>query len=177
MKKIINVGLFAMATFICSQSIAQVSSAGRPSLSIGAEVGMPTGDFNASHDIGLGGSLKALFPLFDGGALTLSGGYISFSGDEIGNTGVKRQALNFLPFKAGLRYNLTPGGVYLEPQLGYTSINTSNSNTSATGGFTYAANLGVMLQAIDLSVRYEGVSRDGFTWPYLGLRAGYNFKL
>jgi outer membrane autotransporter protein len=82
-----------------------------------------------------------------------------------------------MPFKAGLRYNLSSGGVYLEPQLGYTSISSKNSNNSNTGGFTYAAALGTMLQAIDLSVRYEGVSRNGTTLPFIGIRGAYNFRL
>ena len=175
MKKIINVSMTAIAILLCSQSIGQVSTAGRPSLSLGAEVGIPSGNLNTTQKLGLGGSLKALFPLFEGGALTVSAGYVSFSGDETGS--FKYPALNFIPFKAGLRYNLTPGGVYLEPQLGYTSIATQNSNTSATGGFTYAGNLGVLLQALDLSVRYEAVSRNGHTLPFLGLRGAYNFKL
>jgi hypothetical protein len=158
---------------VCSQSFAQVSTAGRTTLSLGAEVGIPVGDLNVSQNTGLGGSLKAIFPIFDGGALTISGGYIGFSRDE--NTIFP--ALNFMPFKAGLRYNLSPGGVYLEPQLGYTSISSKNSNNSNSGGFTYAAALGTMLQAIDLSVRYEGVSRNGTTLPFIGIRGAYNFKL
>ena len=176
MKKIINLGVVALATFISSHSFAQVSTAGRPSLSLGAEVGIPSGDFNRTAKLGLGGSLKALFPVFEGGALTLSAGYINFSGDEIGNTGVKHAAANLIPFKAGLRYNLSPGGVYLEPQLGYTSISYDGPG-SGTGGFTYAANLGVMLQAIDLSIRYEGISREGLKLPFVGIRGAYNFRL
>jgi hypothetical protein len=175
MKKIINVSMIALAIFFSNQSIAQVSTAGRPVLSLGAEVGIPTGDLNKSQKIGIGGSLKALFPIFEGGAFTLSAGYISFSGDE--GTGFKFPALNFIPFKAGLRYNLSPGGVYLEPQLGYTSVATANSNTSATGGFTYGGALGVLVQALDLSVRYEAVSRNNTTLPFIGLRGAYNFKL
>jgi hypothetical protein len=173
MKKIINSTLVVLAIMICSQSVAQVTSAGRPSLSLGAEVGVPVGDLNTSQNTGLGGSLKAIFPLFQGGALTLSGGYLGFSRDE----STIFPALNFMPFKAGLRYNLSPGGVYLEPQLGYTSISSKNSNNSNTGGFTYAAALGTMLQAIDLSIRYEGVSRNGTTLPFIGIRGAYNFRL
>jgi hypothetical protein len=158
---------------MCSQSIAQVSSAGRPSLSLGAEVGIPVGDLNKSQNTGFGGSLKGIFPLFEGGALTLSAGYIGFSKDERSIA----PALNFIPLKAGLRYNLSPGGVYLEPQLGYTSTSAKNSNIPNSGGFTYAAALGTMVQALDLSVRYEGVSRNGTTLPFIGVRGAYNFKL
>lgn len=175
MKKIISSGFVILFTLISLHAAAQVTTAGRTTLSLGAEVGIPAGDLNESQKIGLGGSLKALFPLFQGGALTLSAGYISFSGDETGS--FKYPALNFIPFKAGLRYNISPGGLYLEPQLGYTSIGTANSNTKATGGFTYAAALGTMLQAIDLSLRYEGVSRNGTTLPFIGVRGAYNFRL
>jgi hypothetical protein len=79
----------------------------------------------------------------------------------------------------GLRYQIKPSSIYLEPQLGYTSVATAHSNTSGHGGFTYAANAGVMLNAIDVSVRYEAVSKDRNSdyRPFVGLRAAYNFKL
>lgn len=175
MKNKIVVSLVAIASFICSQAIAQ-----RPSLSIGAELGIPVGDLNNTQKLGVGGSAKLAFPIFEGGAFTVSGGYIAFSGDEntlTNGTIIKRPALNFIPLKAGLKYMVSKN-VYMEPQLGYTSINTKSDNTSASGGFTYAYNLGYMLSpTIDISTRYEGVSRKNNNLNHVGLRLAYNFGL
>ncbi len=177
MKNKIVVSLVVLSVFVCTQTMAQ----GRPSLSVGAELGIPVGDLDKTQKIGVGGSLKAAFPIFEGGAFTLSGGYIAFSGDEnttSNGTIIKRPALNFIPIKAGLRYMLTPAGFYMEPQLGYTSINTKSENTSATGGFTYAYNIGYMLnRQIDISTRYEGVSRKNSNLNHIGFRLAYNFGL
>lgn len=178
MKKIIfgSFALFCLMT--ATQTNAQ--SKGRPTLGVGFEVGVPAGDLNATQKIGIGGTAKLALPVAAGTAITLTSGYISFSGDEytIAGATIKRPAMNFIPIKVGVRYQFVPNGFYLEPQLGYTSIGTSNSNTSATGGFTYAANAGFLINnQWDLSARYEAVSRKGNNLPFLGFRLGYNFSL
>lgn len=170
MKKI----LFCMLIAGMAVSVAQ-AQVGRPSLGIGLEVGVPTGDLDLSQKIGIGGSADFDFNVGAGTALTLSAGYISFSGDEIANN-VKLPAVNFIPIKAGVRYFVVPSLIYLEPQLGYTSISTPNSS-SATGGFTYAAKAGVRFSGFDVSARYEGVSRNNENLNFIGLRLGYNFSL
>ncbi len=164
--------LIAFAAMTTSYSYAQ-----RPTLGLGFEVGVPAGDLNNTQKIGVGGSANVAFPVGGGTALTLSAGYLSYSGDEIGST--KLPALNFIPFKAGVRHQFTPYGFYLEPQLGYTSINTPNSNTKAHGGFTYAAKAGYMINSkVDASARYEAVSlKNDVLYPQLVFRLGYNFGL
>ncbi len=173
MKTKIKLSLVAITTFICSQSFGQ----GRPSLSIGAELGIPAGTLNSTQKIGIGGSAKVAFPVGPDLDITGSAGFISYSGDV--NGGVKRPALNFIPIKAGARYRFVPGGFYLEPQLGYTSINTPNSNGSASGGFTYAANLGYIInRSLDISGRYEAVSlKNNVNYPQIGFRLAYSFGL
>lgn len=175
MKTKIKLSLVALTAFFCSQSFSQYA---RPSLSIGGELGIPTGDLNATQKIGVGGSVKAAFPVAPDLDITASAGYISFSGNVIGD--VKRSALNFIPIKAGVRYRFVPHGFYLEPQLGYTSINTPGLSNSATGGFTYAANAGYFIgRNLDISARYEGVSKKGSqgNLPFAGFRLAYNFSL
>ena len=177
--KNIKMSLVAIACVVGMQSFAQ----GRPSLSIGAELGIPVGDLNLTQKIGIGGSAKFALPVATGTDLTLSAGYMSFSGDEYnapGNLLIKRPALNFIPIKAGVRFKVQPAsGFYLEPQLGYTSVNTPNSNTTASGGFTYAANAGYMFsKQVDLSARYEGVSlKNNVNFNFVGARLAYNFSL
>ncbi len=177
MKNNIRLALIGLFTFACSSAFAQ----GRPALSIGAELGIPVGDLNATQKIGLGGSLKAAFPVFEGGAFTISGGIIRFSGDEYRGPSdliIKRPALNLIPIKAGLKYMVSPSGFYMEPQLGYTVINNPGANTSASGGFTYAYNIGYMLsRQLDVAARYEGLSRNGSNLNHIGFRLGYNFGL
>jgi len=165
--------LVALATIVVSGTYAQV---GRPSLSIGAELGIPAGTLNNTQKIGIGGSAKAAFPVGPETDITVSAGYVSFSGVEIGS--FKYPALNFIPLKAGVRYRFIPGGFYLEPQLGYTSISAAN-NGGSTGGFTYAANAGYMINSQwDLSARYEAVSlKNDVLYPQVGVRLAYSFKL
>ena len=101
-----------VAVLTCSTAFGQ-----RPTLGIGVEVGVPAGDLNTTQKIGIGGSANFAYPVGGGTALTLSAGYISYSGDEftVGNTTVKGDALNFIPIKAGVRYQFVPNGFYLEP--------------------------------------------------------------
>jgi hypothetical protein len=178
MKRIL-LSSFAMVCLLAS-SASYGQTKGRPSLGVGFEVGVPAGDLNATQKLGIGGTAKLALPVASGTSITLSSGYISFSGDEyqVAGATIKRPALNFIPIKAGLRYQFVPNGFYVEPQFGYTSIGTPNSNTSATGGFTYAANAGFLINnSWDLSARYEAVNRKGNNLPFLGFRLGYNFSL
>ncbi len=171
MKKIFLCISAAVLVFVV-EATAQV---GRTTFGVGFELGVPTGDLNKTQKIGVGGTGEFAYYVGKGTAVTLNAGYISFSGDQIGP--VKLAALNFIPIKAGIRYTVAPS-LYLEPQLGYTSISTPNSNTSGSGGFTYAAKAGYMLtKSLDLSARYEGVSRKNSNLNFLGFRLGYAFGL
>jgi hypothetical protein len=176
MKKI-KITILAIGALLSIQSFGQ----GRPSLSIGAELGVPQGDLDKGYKIGVGGTAKLAVPIGGGTNLTLTSGLISFSGDEttVGGITFKNKALNFIPIKAGVRHQFVPGGFYLEPQLGYTSINTPDSQGSASGGFTYAANAGFMINnSLDISARYEGISgKNDTNLPFIGARLAYNFKL
>jgi hypothetical protein len=173
MKATIKLGLTTVSIFFCTQSFSQYA---RPSLSLGAELGVPAGTLNATQKTGIGGSAKAAFPVGSDLDITVSAGYISFSGDIRGD--IKLPVKNFIPLKAGVRYRFVPGGFYLEPQLGYTSINAPGSN-GASGGFTYAANAGYIINKNwDISGRYEAVSlKNNVNYPYIGFRLAYSFSL
>jgi hypothetical protein len=143
------------------------------SISIGAEVGVPSGDLADGWKLGLGGSAKAAFNVTNNGFITVSAGYISFSGKDAG-FGIKMPAMNLIPLKAGFRYNF--GGFYVEPQVGYTIAKAKGGDSD--GGFTWAPNVGYMINnMIDLSARYESVSLDGSSLSHLGFRVAYNFSL
>ena len=164
--------LLALTVLVAVSSFAQddkKKTSGGNSLSIGAEVGLPmSSGFKQSFSVGFGGSAKAAFGIFDGGAVTLSAGYMTFGGKN-GNT-VK---FNVIPVKAGLRYNLA-SGVYAEPQLGMSFTSFGGFSSSA---FTYALGIGTIINnQIDIGVRYEAMSKTGTT-SFLGARVAYNFGL
>jgi hypothetical protein len=176
-----NIKLFLMV-LACVVTASAYSQFSRVGLSIGADLGIPAGALNTTQKIGVGGTAKLAFPVAHDLDITLTSGLINFSGDEVntGNGMIKRPSLNFIPVKLGTRFRVAPGSFYIEPQLGYTAISTPNSNTSATGGFTYAANAGFFLgSSFDISGRYEAVSlkNNAGNYPFLGARLAYNFKL
>jgi hypothetical protein len=163
-----------MLTVITSLgAYAQEATTPRPSISVGVEAGLPLGDFKEGWNFGIGGSVKGALPVASGTAITLSAGYMSFAGKSFGTEG-KLPSTSMIPIKAGIRYRF-PAGVYFEPQLGYTKFKVGD--LVSTGGFTYAANIGYLMDnGLDLSARYEAISKEGTT-SFLGLRLGYNFSL
>jgi hypothetical protein len=155
------------AMFVAAGSFAQSKTVTPFEVSIGAEGGLPLGDFKETSKFGYGGSVKFAYNTDPNVAITLQSGYLSFSGKTIGLFEYPR--LGFIPVKLGGRYTF-PGGLYLEPQFGVTFIN-ENVGT----GFTYAGNLGYhMVPGIDISARYEGISKDG-TVSFIGFRVAYAF--
>ena len=122
-----------------------------------------------------GGSAKAAFNVVDNGFITVSAGYISFSGKDMG-FGIKMPAINIIPLKAGFRYNVGASGFYVEPQIGYSIAKAKGGDSD--GGFTWAPNVGYTIKnMIDLSARYESISMDGGSISHLGFRVAYNFNL
>jgi len=141
-------------------------------LSVGANVGLPIGDFSKTSNVGVGGTVKFAYNFTPAAAATLEAGYMSFGGKDF--MGYKVPALNMIPIKAGFRYTLN-GGVYFEPQLGVTSM--SAKGASSASGFTYAINIGYrMTPGIDVGARYETISKDG-NGSFIGLRVAYSFSL
>ena len=134
-------------------------------LSIGAEGALPIGSFKDSHKYGIGGTAKFAYNFDESVAVTLTSGYLHFSGKDGYSGG------SLIPVKAGLRYTF-PGGFYGEPQFGFTSISDGGGT-----GFTYAINLGYRtFPGVDVSARYEGISKNG-TSSFIGIRIAYAFGL
>jgi hypothetical protein len=172
MKKLVFI--LALGTIVSFSASAQnKKTTGGTSLSIGAEVALPTGDLNNTHKLGLGGSAKLAIPVVTNGDVTISAGYITFAGKDIGS-GIKFSNYNIIPVKAGFRYSFD-GGFYLEPQLGYSFVSFGGSSD---GAFTYAPNIGYMInRMVDISARYEAASKSGGTVSHIGFRIAYNFSL
>jgi hypothetical protein len=168
-----RITLFILVLMFSAKSFAQSANA-NPSLSVGLEVGIPSSkSFSDFYGAGVGGSAKLAIPVVTNGAVTLSAGYISFSGKTF--AGNKYPSFNLLPFKAGFRYKF-PSNLYIEPQLGITSAKVKGSPGSTTS-FTVAGNIGYIINNIvDLSARYESMTKGANT-SYIGLRAAFIIPL
>lgn len=165
--------LVIFAVLLSSKSFSQSANA-NPSLSIGLELGIPASeDFRRTFGAGIGGSAKLAIPVVNNGSVTLSAGYMSFSGKTF--AGFKYPSWNLLPFKAGFRYKW-PSNFYIEPQMGITSTKLKGA-TSSTTSFTVAGNLGYIISnIIDLSARYESMTKGGNT-SFIGIRGAFIIPL
>ncbi|MBN9299021.1 MAG: outer membrane beta-barrel protein [Filimonas sp.] len=165
MKKV-TLALFAMmfASLTFAQTAKKASSS---ELGIGVDGAFPIGDFSKFSSFGIGGTLKYAYNIDENNAITLTSGYINFSGKNgLGSVG-------YIPVKAGYRYTF-PGNFYVEPQLGVTFATGEGSGSA----FTYAGNIGYKFTpAIDLSARYEGFSKNSVNTSFIGVRLAYNFSL
>ena len=182
MKKF-KIALLGMSLLLVVSSFAQSEkkkSSGGTTFSVGVEAGLPVGkDLSDSWSFGIGGSAKAAINVFDGGDVTISAGYITYTGKTttIGGVSYKNGALGTIPLKAGLRFKLGES-FYGEPQLGYTMAKVSGA-TGNGNGFTYAAGFGYLASSVDVSVRYEAWSKSEngatFSPSFIGLRVAYSF--
>ena len=153
--------LLTLAGFITFSAFSQ-SKGGGTNLSGGLELGLPTGDMNLSQNIGFGASVKALFG--DVSGFTASAGYMTFSGK---NT---IPAFSAIPVKVGYR-TAFEGGFYFEPQVGMSFTSQGGFTESV---FTYAPNVGIITGGLDISARYEAMTKDSYTIGFIGLRLAFS---
>lgn len=154
-------------------------------IGIGAEIGLPSGNFAGVSAVGLGASLKADLPVANNLSLSLSGGYMNFFGRR--NQILQVQDLSYAPAKAGLKYWLSEG-FYAEGQLGAALPLSSGLKTL----LAWSPGIGTQFKLsgenkLDLGIRYEGWSgkRDSNlintssvnTKGFAGLRFAYVFGL
>jgi len=158
--------LFAAGLFFVGVSNAQYERPIGSEFSVGITGALPVGNLSDGYSFGLGGDLKYAYNFDEVIAATVSAGYNNFFvkskyKDYFDNGGA-------IPLKAGVRFSM--GGLYAEPQLGVT-VGTEKGDGSA---FTYAGQVGVMAtQNLDLSVRYEGWSKNDVKNGFVGLRVAY----
>ena len=164
---------------VATNSFAQKSDAkkntDKASVSIGAEIGLPIGDLKETTSIGIGGSVKAAIPVFEGSAVTVSAGYMTVCGKTITilEQSFKYGSLGMIPIKAGLRF-IVSEGFYGEPQLSYTLY----SGSVNSGAFSYAANFEYMVNnSFDISARYEATSKNSATLSFIGPRIANSFGM
>ena len=165
MKKILT-ALFLVATAFS----ANAQSGKNVKFSLGAELGVPTGNLNTIYSVAVGATAQADIKIDTDAALTFNTGIIQFVGKHIPNTNTntKFRSQTFIPLLVGVKYYFTPM-VYGSGQLG-TSISTQENGGST---FTYIPGIGFKFdERIDLLVKYTGYSDDGGAF---GVRLGYTF--
>lgn len=141
--------------------------------SAGVEAGLPLGDFDKTSSIGIGGSAQGEYAVAEKIGVTLSAGYLSFSGKSVdlgyGIT-TKWPTASIVPVLAGAKYYITES-VYAQAQAGISFFN--NDGGSA---FTYAPGVGMLVaEKIDISLKYQAATKNSSTVAFLGLRAAYSF--
>ncbi len=136
--------------------------------SLGAELGVPTGNLNTLYSIAVGATAQADIKIDKDAALTFNTGVIQYVGKKIRNTNFKYRSEALIPLLVGVKYYFTPM-VYGSVQLG-TSISTAQNGGST---FTYIPGVGYKFdEKLDLLVKYTGYSGDGGAF---GIRLGYTF--
>lgn len=177
-KKFLMRKVFLTMAAVIAIASASFAQSGKNEISIGPEVGLPTGDFGEAFKLGIGGSVKGLFGIGTAGQITATVGYTSFkmknSTDELNIT------TGLLPILAGYRHNF--GGFYVEPQVGYGIMRVKakmmgESGSDSEGALTWAAGAGYQVGGIDLGVRYQSSTKDGGSVGFFGLRVAKSFSL
>jgi len=136
--------------------------------SLGAELGVPTGNLNTLYSVAVGATAQADIKIDKDAALTFNTGVIEYVGKKIKNTNFKYRSEALIPLLVGVKYYFTPM-LYGSGQLG-TSISTAQNGGST---FTYIPGVGYKFdEKIDLLVKYTGYSGDGGAF---GIRLGYTF--
>ncbi|WP_448702450.1 hypothetical protein ACFGVR_08865 [Mucilaginibacter sp. AW1-3] len=141
-------------------------------LGAGFELGLPS---NSPISVGYGGSLKAEVPFAQLPiALTLTAGYMQYN---YKNTFIELVDLHpqFVPLKAGLRYQLSPG-FYSEGELG----EAIKLNNGSGGLFDYSIGLGFLVpidrkNSVDIGFRYEAYGENQY--KQTGIRVAYRFGM
>ena len=160
--------LFAAGLFFVGVSNAQYERPLGSEFSVGITGALPVGDFSDVSSFGLGIDAKYAYNFDEVIAATVSAGYNNFFvKDEWKSQGADK-TLGYIPVKAGVRFSM--GGLYAEPQVGVAF----GTNDGAGSAFTYAGQLGFMASRnLDLSLRYEGWSKNDIKSGFVGLRVAY----
>ncbi len=149
------------------------------SLGIGAEAGIPTGDFGNVTTFGIGGLATFQYNVNTDFALTLKSGYLSFTGKEV--TGGTYPNWGAIPILAGGKYYFTPGDtrVYGSVDAGMYMFSVNSVNES---DFSVVPQLGVQFKAgdkmdVDVHANYANVFATGTTISWIGFGVGLSFGM
>lgn len=175
MKKILTTALILCAVLTAN------AQQGFHTISAGAEVALPIGNFGEAYGIGFGATGKAFYGITEQGDITGTLGYIHF--------GMKNKSesvsgsMGMIPIMFGYRHDF--GGLYGEPQIGLMMVKSKVSmddmgfglsglsGSASTTKVSFGLGGGYVFGDWDLGLRFQLVDNLNF----LGVRIGYNFAL
>ncbi len=173
--KILIVSSTAMMALLSFQSIAQKIPAKALVLSLGAQVGLPTGQVVGGTSFILGGDLKLHYGLRDNLSLTFTtGGYHFFPIQNI--PGATRESFGVGPLKGGVKYFVS-SNIYLAAEAG---AGVEVTESGFEGGHTktlISPGVGYANERWDFGIRYEDYSGNNFHYGQVAVRAGYGLRL
>lgn len=174
--------IFLSVVAIAVLSIAGMAQKGAISISAGAELGFPSGDFGTLSKPGFGATVKGMYGLSNTQQITLTTGYLSFGAKELFKDLLGADKLNqsIIPILAGYRHYYK--GFYGEPQIGYgiykSKIKGGDfASSDSQGAFTWAVGAGYVYKTLDVGIRYQSGHSDGTSVGFAGIRVAYNFSL
>ena len=155
--------------------------------SVGAEVGLPMGNFSDIAKAGFGGSVRYEATINDKLNWSASAGYLSFTGKDftVLNVTIPFGNSSIIPLVGGIKYYFSEAsnGFYGAADLGlnFISYYTYSYNSGNGGGynsssasetrFGFAPGIGYRMGNWDFTAKYNLISDAN----YLGLRAAYIF--
>jgi hypothetical protein len=176
--------------------VTPASAASKMALSVGGDLLLPMGSFGDAVKLGFGGSVRFQYNITPMAAVGGETGYYVWGGKDV--EGFSGPSFKGLPVRAFGKYYFMPEGgtrVYGMAELGiffgssgevsYTipGYGTVSGGGGSSTGFNFCPVVGVEIpvsggkNAVDLSVRYDGISASGGTNGSIGFRVGYNFPL
>ena len=173
--------LVAILVVACSIS-AFGQATGSWRVGVGAEGGIPIGDFSNFASLGIGGIGSVAYVVDPNFEVTLKSGYLNFSGKDITVPGfgtISGTSGSIIPILVGGKYYFMPGDtrVYGDAEVGMFSI----SNGGGTK-FGFAPALGAEFKAgdkmwVDVHGNYSYISTDVISTSFIGFGVGLVFDL
>lgn len=165
MKKLILLGAFALFGSMSAQS----------GFKLGAHVGLPTGDAGNIYSFTLGADASYLWPVADSFSAGIATGYSAWLGKSVdlgyGLGSVKYDTLSMIPVAATASYKLAENFT-VGADLGYGFVFANGSND---GGFYYQPKVGYTIGNGEISLGYQGLTKNGSTISAVNL--GYSIFL
>lgn len=119
-------------------------------VNLGPEIAFPSGDFDKTHNMGVGGSAQLAIPFAMRFFIIGHVGWVSHFG-----SGNNPQA-NLIPYRAGARMRLI-GSTYIGAQAGATTLASDGNSETA---FSYSGGVGFANRNVDIGVRWDRATFD-----------------
>ncbi|HLT08837.1 MAG TPA: hypothetical protein VK014_15010 [Cyclobacteriaceae bacterium] len=161
--------------FLGAISTSLFAQKGLNEVSVGAEIGLPTGTASNALNIGLGGTAKGLYGVSTDGQVSFTTGYIRYGMDGA-ESGVSA-GMSVIPIMPGYRHHFDK--LYAEGQLGLVVVKSTfnylgYSGSASTTDASIGIGGGYLYNNFDFSLRYQTY---GTGFGTLGLRVGYKFSI